>query len=1019
MYKCLNSDVYYEHKDEDEAFFRGNVCLDDPHYYQACDNRLGGNINNNEKLICEYYLCDLDGYEKGATIFTSRQLIKMGYKCDSDAKWNCTNTRLYLQGCESDNKIVLPSGEVALKEDICNEVCDNLDCEDESVCKGYRYGVYCEEEEKGELETIYVPPKSICDSKQDCVDNSDEENCEATEKTTNCRHVETKQLVPVHNYTRCGYIDKSAYIDVDDDNQPYCVQEDIVWFQTNCTDSLRVGVSCLINGYKSTVSKFLICYKDGISVCDDMIDSTCYTTKTCKIHKHNMCDGEYDCQDKTDEDNPVCNSNTTETCTRRVGSLGELPIPTSWLGDGIWDCENGIDETEAWPICGSQERGTWRYKSRSEEKCKEVFKCRFGKPGYVKLDKLCDGIETCGNENEICSVSSRTHDVQTTVQTTDKGLSKHLSFCLKGLEGLQQLKDGCEELLFIFPEGDIFGVEARTSITLPNSTTQDCDHMYGENYLYTSCTHRCINSSCPLKIIPKYAVCPNQYPTRIGTLVNNQYLAFFTRSYGNILTNRYFVCDNKIKCIDYSQVCDLVDDCGDSSDEKYCTNHFQCNSGKFIAKTKKCDGMTDCLDMSDECNDNCSKEILEGVFLKVLSWSIGILAILANMTVIGKSVRTLRRCKTTVALINRLLIILIALGDLLVGIYLFTIAIKDTEFKREFCEHVVGWATSIECLMIGLLSTIGSQLSLFSMTVLSIVRMHGILKSMNIPGEITVKKAVKVYAGILLLILAAVTIAVIPVPETFEDYFGNGLEFPKEIKIFVGKADKATVFAVLEAYYGRAKETTLKWETLTKMVTNMFSDDYDDEDPAGNVSPVGFYGDDGTCLFKYFVKRDDPQRSFVWSILAVNFVCFVIISVSYILIGVTSHGSSKSLTSSQNNKQITQRNKRMNQKITVIITTDFLCWMPFIVICILHSIEVVDATKWYSVFSMVILPINSVINPLLYDDTVTKVVKAPFSALLRRITSMSMIQEVGRESEATPKEKVGGEGGRRGDMEMN
>ena len=40
--------------------------------------------------------------------------------------------------------------------------------------------------------------------------------------------------------------------------------------------------------------------------------------------------------------------------------------------------------------------------------------------------------------------------------------------------------------------------------------------------------------------------------------------------------------------------------------------------------------------------------------------------------------------------------------------------------------------------------------------------------------------------------------------------------------------------------------------------------------------------------------------------------------------------------------------------------------------------EVVDATSWYSVFSIVILPINSVINPILYSKTVltimTKVV---------------------------------------------
>ena len=31
-----------------------------------------------------------------------------------------------------------------------------------------------------------------------------------------------------------------------------------------------------------------------------------------------------------------------------------------------------------------------------------------------------------------------------------------------------------------------------------------------------------------------------------------------------------------------------------------------------------------------------------------------------------------------------------------------------------------------------------------------------------------------------------------------------------------------------------------------------------------------------------------------------------------------------------------------------------------------------DATSWYAFFSMVMLPLNAVINPLLYDDTITK-----------------------------------------------
>ena len=122
--------------------------------------------------------------------------------------------------------------------------------------------------------------------------------------------------------------------------------------------------------------------------------------------------------------------------------------------------------------------------------------------------------------------------------------------------------------------------------------------MYGEQYLYTSCTNKCINSIFPLETVLRYEVCPIQYPERIGTIANNQYLAFFTNPRENIYTNSYFVCKNKFKCIDYSHVCDLVKDCGDGSDEAACTNHFQCiSSGDFIPKTQVCNGLFDCMDV--------------------------------------------------------------------------------------------------------------------------------------------------------------------------------------------------------------------------------------------------------------------------------------------------------------------------------------------------------------------------------------------------------------------------------------
>ena len=161
------------------------------------------------------------------------------------------------------------------------------------------------------------------------------------------------------------------------------------------------------------------------------------------------------------------------------------------------------------------------------------------------------------------------------------------------------------------------------------------------------------------------------------------------------------------------------------------------------------------------------------------------------------------------------------------------------------------------------------------------------------------------------------------------------------------------------------------------MVRGMYSHDFQYPDHTSKILKVDFYGNDGVCLFKYFVKDQDPQRLFVWTILALNFICFMFITVSYLIIGYFSHKSSKSLTQSGGNQQISQRNRKMNRKISIIITTDFLCWVPFIVICVLHSVEVLDATPWYSLFSIIILPINSVINPLIYDETITNLISAP------------------------------------------
>ena len=987
MYKCLNSDQYYTFNDQSLLQFRGEACSNDPHFYQTCDKRTDGQITNNN-VLCEHYICN----ESGASLLTSAELSAMGRgRCTN----NCENTDMNKEGCgdeSDDTRVILPSGTKARPSEVCNDICNVNRCEDEAFCNGYNYGAHCVN--KADI-IFYLAPIDVCDGSSECSDknkNDEKDDCKVTPNTTSCRHSKTGKPVPVYDYTRCTPVKLLDYSS-DTSDQVYCKKEDVGSYQTNCSDPTRVAVTCAINGYQSTVSKYLICFDDNIAACDDRIDSNCFKTETCKIHKHLMCDGNTDCSGRADEIHETCFSKTLETCERRVGAKIKLPIPTSWLKDGVWDCMDGIDETADWEKCGKGK--TSRYKSSIEEKCENVFICRTGRPGYELLSNLCDGLENCGNENDVCSVSSRSKSLTTTVTTTDKGLTKQLSYCLKGLHSFELLISMCVKKDFLYPEGNIFGVDTKTSLILPNNT-QSCENMFGEQYLYTSCIGHCKEASCPLRNIPRYEVCPNQLPDRVGTIVNNEYLIFLTRSYGTVYTNRYFVCDNKVTCIDFSKVCDLVEDCEDGSDESQCINHFKCNtSRKLLPKTKKCDGHIDCPDLSDECNEQCSKMILENDFLKGLSWVIGLLAIVANLIIIWKSIRTLKCCKSTVAIINRLLIILIAVGDFLVGCYLFIIATYDTLiFKKGYCQKQITWITSFECSFIGVFSTIGSQISLFSMTGLSLVRMHGIWNSMNIPGEVTVIKVFKITAAMLSLILISIAIAVIPIVKNLENFFVNGVRFSDGLKIFIGTPNKETLLQVIQAYYGRARSGTLKWDTLIKMAKDMFSHDLDYEDLTEKVNKVDFYGNGGVCLFKYFVQNDDPQRTFVWSILSLNFICFVFISISYLVIGILTRRSSKSLASSQNKQQITERNNKMNRRIAIIITTDFLCWVPFIAVCVLHSLEVLDATPWYSLFSMVILPINSVINPLLYDDVVTNVMRAPVRSLSARIFNSTLFQSI-------------------------
>ena len=140
-------------------------------------------------------------------------------------------------------------------------------------------------------------------------------------------------------------------------------------------------------------------------------------------------------------------------------------------------------------------------------------------------------------------------------------------------------------------------------------------------------------------------------------------------------------------------------------------------------------------------------------------------------------------------------------------------------------------------------------------------------------------------------------------------------------------------------------------------------------------------------MFKYLVTQNDPQKWFTVAVLVINFACFAIISLSYVIIHIKTQKSSKMLTGSKN-KALANRNRKLQLKVSAIIFTDFICWVPFTIICFLHLGGVIDATLWYPIFSSIILPINSVINPLLYDSLLGALLYRPIRATTNRASTI-------------------------------
>lgn len=207
--------------------------------------------------------------------------------------------------------------------------------------------------------------------------------------------------------------------------------------------------------------------------------------------------------------------------------------------------------------------------------------------------------------------------------------------------------------------------------------------------------------------------------------------------------------------------------------------------------------------------------------------------------------------------VHSFLITNLAVGDMLMGIYLLIIAGVDAYYRGDYIVHDKTWRNSGLCKFAGFLSTFSSELSVFSLTIITLHRLSSIVFPFRIKDmEFTRAVWVMCVSWGLVAFLAALPLCGVA-------YFGN------------------------------------------------------------------FYGRSGVCLALH-ITPDKPSgwEYSVFIFLGLNFVSFITIMVSYGVMFNVARKTQKAAMRSLKSKG----SDSMARRMSVIVFTDFCCWVPIILL---------------------------------------------------------------------------------------
>ena len=802
-----------------------------------------------------------------------------------------------------------------------------------------------------------LPLRLKCDGTKDCEDASDE--IELCDLPTFVR-VNDNSLLPLEFIYLSYFFDSRTSLIL----EPLFGKEDVTKFISQYKNissprQFSFGLKCIVNstmlfgnrisGIEETTSSKMIVpqrfVQNNISVCtaeeDRCHGSNSGGTPACTrcgdnrtiILKSQICDDIIDCEDLTDE--CFCERSVVEPLCRlifnRTKTIGNR-ITTESICNGRSDRDDKLDERFCYY------HGVPGVTDTKEANIHETVKC--GSSEVVA--RYCDGEYECPNMEDECSARC--------LET--------LSFVAKDR---QEIVRSYKAMSTCLPELEL---EPFDSFNWSDPTNRHYIKSYRKNIKFSDLE---ISTYVDSIFAERWAITVHLQKLLSHELkVEKPKLLFETVNY--LCDREEFGCPWKVACsadsnisIEINQICDLKVDCPGSTDELGCADatHFYCADNKtmFVPNSKRGDGKKDCADSSDECILDVFSdkfEMIRNTFLRHFVWIAAVLSVLVNLAVIYQHQIKLRKRTNRKSLVycNTLLLTNLALSDMLMGVSLLVVAVKSAEFSGVYCQKNYEWRTSVSCNFVGAMTIVSSQASMNSLVLLTATRLY------NFNNPLTTIRLKHLYGLIAVAWTLSIALALVPILAT--EGFTTAY-FTEANRYYVGSyVDRSVVDRNrerVESLFSQMKADNRTGEISIEDWLVHFPQLFLDF-----KGYFGYYSSNSVC-FPDFFSTSHPALSLSFTIVFNNFCALVFICCSYLFI---LHKASRQVAgqSSRGNG----RNEKMKKRVFYIILTDALCWTPIIITAFASYLGHQLPAVVHPLSAIVFLPINSVINPIIYSE---------------------------------------------------